>query len=85
MKKRTDKGDHAEKEGQDQRVSNKDLSASREYQDLDDREKDAEVVRSILRLQNKIQMMLYFSPTVREGMKQNALGPELSSEKGLGK
>ena len=81
LKKQPDMGDLAEDENRDWRVTDKDHTVSREYQHLDDREKDAEVVRSILRLQNKIQMMLYFSPTLREGMKQNTLDPKPSSEK----
>lgn len=81
MKKQPDKGNHAEEGNKDLRVADKDHSVSREYQHLDDKEKDAEVVRSILRLQNKIQMMLYFSPTLREGMKQNTPDPKPSSKK----
>ncbi|HWR72685.1 MAG TPA: hypothetical protein VN604_05920, partial [Nitrospirota bacterium] len=76
MKKQPDKNDHDGEENRDCLVTDKDRSVSREYQHLDDKEKDAEVVRSILRLQNKIQMMLYFSPTLREGMKQNTPDPK---------
>lgn len=79
MKKQPDKGDHAEEEHKDWPVTDKGHSVSGEYQHLNDKEKDAEIVRSILRLQNKIQMMLYFSPTLRDGMKQNPLDPKPSS------
>lgn len=73
MKKRSDDDDHKEEESGDRRVTDMERSVSREYQHLDDKEKDAEIVRSILRLQNKIQMMLYFSPALKEGTKQNNL------------
>ncbi len=81
MKKRSDDGDHKEEENGDRRVTDMERSVSREYQHLDDKEKDAEIVRSILRLQNKIQMMLYFSPALKEEVKQNTLDLKQSSEK----
>jgi hypothetical protein len=85
MKKRSDNGDHiVAEENRDRRVADRERSESHEYQLLDDKEKDAEVVRSILRLQNKIQMMLYFSPTLREGVKQNTPDTKPSSEKNTG-